>query len=196
MFDNALFQDFVRPFLSLFIIMDIIGVLPIFISLSHCLDLKHRCRCANRSILVAGVVLFIFLFFGLQILGVFRISLPSFMVAGGIILLLLGIKIVLGIDWHEARVSKYGFAAVPIGTPLITGPGAITTVILLSNEYGYFITVVAALLNLLICWIALHYSQRIYDFLGHQGTDIVSRIMGLIITAMAVTFIREGLLGM
>lgn len=191
-----MFDGFIQAFLSLFIIMDIIGILPIFLSLSHKLHRNQKIRCANRSVLVAGGVLFGFLFLGMDILHFFGITIESFMVAGGLIILLIGIKIVLGLDWHESRIAKYGFAAVPVGTPLITGPGTITTVILLTQSYGYVVTFAAAALNLLICWAALHYSQKIYDFLGHQGTDIVSRIMGLIIASMAVTIMQTGLAGM
>lgn len=191
-----MFEELIRAFLSIFIIMDVIGILPIFSTMSQCVDHKHRLQCAHKSVLVAGGVLFIFLLFGMRLFSYFGITLENFMVAGGILLLLIGIKIVLGINWHEARCSKYGFAAVPIGTPLLAGPGTITTVILLSSTYGYLVTFIAAVLNLLVCWVVLHNSEYLYKFLGHQGSDIVSRIMGLIIAAMAVGFISEGIAGM
>lgn len=185
-------EDILRAFLSLFIIMDAFGVLPVFISITKNYPLQYKKKCANQAIYVAGIVLLVFLFFGLTILDFFGINFSSFKVAGGIILLILGIKIVLGLNFREEAASKYQLAVVPLATPLITGPGVITTVIILAGTYGYYVTLLVSLLNLLLAWIVIHNSEFFFKILGKQGSDVLSRIMGLLLTALGVQFIRVG----
>ncbi len=185
-------EDILRAFLSLFIIMDAFGVLPVFISITKNYPAQYKKKCANQAIYVAGLVLLVFLFFGMAILDFFGINFGSFKVAGGIILLILGIKIVLGLNFREETASKYQLAVVPLATPLITGPGVITTVIILAGTYGYFITTLVSLLNLFLTWLILHNAERFFKLLGRQGSDVLSRIMGLLLTALGVQFIRIG----
>jgi multiple antibiotic resistance protein len=84
---------------------------------------------------------------------------------------------------------------VPLATPLITGPGVITTIILLVQSVGLWLTLLASLLNLFITWIVLRSSDRFYKFLGRQGAEVMSRIMGLILAALAIKFIKSGWMG-
>lgn len=110
--------------------------------------------------------------------------------------MIVGIKFVLGM--RVLPLGKRGiqsFAAVPFATPLLVGPGTITTLIILVDTYGYFIPLMAVLLNVLVLWIILRNARIIFRLLGHQGSEVVTRIMGLFITAIAVEFIRTGLLG-
>ena len=85
--------------------------------------------------------------------------------------------------------------SVPIGTPLLTGPGVITSTIILVQNYGIWIPFIAAILTLCITWLIFRYSTAIYKFIGEQGSEILSRVMGIILAAIAVEFIRKGILG-
>ena len=125
----------------------------------------------------------------------FSISISDFKIAGGIILIIIGIKFVLGLRvLNTNRYEKHNFAVVPFAMPLLVGPGTITTTIILVEKYGYIIPSIAALINLALVWFFLKNSRRVYKVLGNQGSDVLTRIMGLLITAIAVKFIREGFL--
>ena len=88
--------------------------------------------------------------------------------------------------------KKYQLAAVPLATPLITGPGVITTVIILVNQFGYLTTLIASLLNLMVAWIVLRQTELLFRIFGRQGCDVIARIFGLILVALAVEFIKQG----
>ena len=186
-------EGLLGAFVALFVIMDPIGNLPIFISLTKGMPIKEIKRNVDRSVFVAGVLLFIFLFFGLQVFNFFGIDLDSFQIAGGIILLIMGILYVFGTSLRY--VKSHGFdLSVPVGTPLLTGPGVITITIILVKGSGILVTVIAAFLTLLATWIILMNSSRLYKILGEQWTSAISRIMGIILAAVAVKFITEGVL--
>lgn len=185
-------SDFLKAFFAIFIAMDAIGNLPILFMLTKKLSSKERNKSVNNAVVIATILLLIFLFFGTKILGYFGISFDSFKVAGGIILLILGLKIVLGLRIVEEGIKKYEVAAVPLATPMITGPAVLTLVILFVNEFGYLLTLSASLLNLLITWIVLRQTELLFKILGRQGSEVIARIMGLILTALAVEFIKQG----
>ncbi len=184
--------DFIQAFFAIFVAMDAFGNLPILLTLTKKLSLKERNNNVNKAVLIAAVLLLIFLFFGTDILKYFGINIESFKVAGGIVLLIIGLKIVLGLRLKEERAKKYEIAAVPLATPLITGPAVITIIIILVNEFGYLLTLIASLLNLLITWIVLRQTELLFKIFGRQGSDVIARIMGLILTALAVEFIKQG----
>ena len=171
------------------------GALPMFLLLAERLSKKEQAKAVNE-VFVVGVVLFtLFVFAGIQVLNYFGISLGGFQVAGGLILFVLGIRIILGlrIEAQEEHVEKYQFAAVPLATPLIIGPGTITMVIILVGQYGYGPVLAAGILNLILLWIVFKNALKVYRFVGHQGVEVISRLMGIIFTALAVEFIKEGL---
>ncbi|MBI4452096.1 MarC family protein [Candidatus Woesearchaeota archaeon] len=184
-------ERLLESFITLFVIMDPIGNLPIFIGLTKGMPLIEVRKNVNRSVFVAGLLLFIFLFFGIEIFNFFSINLDSFQIAGGIILLIMGILSVFGIMHKFAKASGNDLS-VPIGTPLLTGPGVITTAILLAKENGEYITMIAAALTIIATWLILLNASRLYKMLGEHWTTIISRVMGIILTAIAVEFISKG----
>ena len=186
--------NLIEAFIILFVIMDPVGNLPFFISLSKGIPRKEMGNHVNNCVLVAGIIIFSFLFFGLAIFDFFGIDIKSFQIAGGIILLLIGIVYVFGLSNKYIKIHGNGFT-VPISTPLLAGPGSITTTLILVNEHGVLITAMAALLTLLATWIVLANSFRIYRFLGEQWINIISRLMGIILAAIAVEFIINGTIG-
>ncbi|MBI2651876.1 MarC family protein [Candidatus Woesearchaeota archaeon] len=186
-------ERIIEAFITLFVIMDPVGNLPLFISLTKGMPTIEIKRNIDKSVFVAGVLLFVFLFFGLQIFGFFGINLNSFQIAGGIILLILGILYVFGASLKYVK-SHGADLSVPVGTPLLTGPGVIMTTIILVKENGTLVTVIAAFLTLLATWLTLMNSVKIYKILGEHWTNVISRVMGIVLAAIAVEFITKGVL--
>lgn len=185
--------DFFKAFFALFVVMDALGNVPIFATLCEKISKKKTCENVSNAIIVAGIILFLFLFFGNWILFFFGINLVSFKVAGGIIIGLIGLKFVLGLHYMEQRAKEYEVAIVPLATPLITGPGVITTVIFLVQQYGYLLTIIVSLLNLWFTWYVLRNAPKLLQHMGKHGADVLKKIMGLILTAIGVHFILTAL---
>ncbi len=179
--------------ITLFVIMDPIGNIPLFMSLTKGMPAKVIQKNVNSSVVVASVLLLLFLFFGLQIFDTFHINLNSLEIAGGIILLVLSIFYVLGSPTGFSK-RQSSDVSVPIGTPLLTGPGAIATTIILVKEYGTMTTLEAAIITLISTWLILTFSAKIYKFLGEHWTDVISRVMGIMLAAIAIELITKGIL--
>lgn len=192
---EGFWQEFFKAFMLLFAIMDPLATVPVLILLTKEMPREEQHRNINRAVLVAGTLLFIFLFAGDAILKFIGITVPSFRVAGGIILLILSIEFVLGIDLKGKSAQNYDVAIIPLATPLITGPGVIVTVMLLVIKHGYLIAISVSCTCLLLTWLILKQTSLIYKLIGRQGIDILTRIMGLLLTGLAVEFIRTGLKG-
>ncbi len=188
-------SDFLKAFFAIFVAMDAFGNLPILYVLTKKLSAKERNKNVDKAIFIATILLSVFLFFGTGILSYFGISFNSFRVAGGLVLLIIGLRIVLGLRLMEER-AKYELAAVPLATPLIVGPAVITVTILFVSEFGFVIPLIAAFANLIISWIILRQTELLFKILGRQGSEVIARIMGLILTALAVEFIRQGWAGL
>lgn len=191
----AFLDEFLRSFVLLFIIMNPFASLPLFLSLTRGLPGKQRTESANSAVLVAGLLLFVFLFFGQAILGFLSLSFSSFQIAGGIVLMLLALEIVLGIKIIDRHAKRAHAAIVIIGTPLLTGPGVMTTVIILSAEYGWGVVAAAGTAALLAAWLTLAYSRQLQQKLGESSVEAASKIIGLLLAATAVELIRKGLAG-
>ncbi|MFH1750874.1 MAG: MarC family protein [Candidatus Micrarchaeota archaeon] len=189
-FDMA---GFVKSFALLFAIMDPFASIPVFLTLTKKLSSVDRMRAANQALYVATLVILIFLFFGTSILGLFGIRLSDFMIGGGAVLLVLGSQLVFGQEKREKATKDYHVAATIIGVPLITGPGVITTTIVLAASEGIFVTFLAAAASLFLNWVLLLNSGRLLKLVGSNSVEISSRVMGLLLIAVAVSYIRTGL---
>src|SRR3989338_7557580 len=187
-------EQIIETFIALFVVMDPIGNLPIVINLTKGMPAKEVRKNIDRSVFVAGVLLYAFLFLGLRIFGLFRINLDSFQIAGGIILLIIGILYVFGTSMKYVRHHSNDLS-VPIGTPLLTGPGVIATTMILVKENGTVVTVTAAFLTLLATYVILINAAKLYKILGEHWTNVISRVMGIILAAIAIRFLTEGILG-
>ncbi|HJK21968.1 MAG TPA: NAAT family transporter [Methanocorpusculum sp.] len=200
--------------MTLFIILDPLLSTSMFIDLTRGLSGKEVLKQAGIATSVAGVLMLVFLVFNDVIFSILNIELDSFKVAGGIILFILGLQIVLGLEIggkaaHEARAEqardgaellpgtvRKSMAGVIIGTPIMCGPGTITTVMIIGSEYGILITAVAIILSLLVIWMILAFSSRITAVLGETVIVILSKIVGLLLTAIAVHTIWSGVVGL
>jgi multiple antibiotic resistance protein len=186
-------HEILAAFLSLFIIMDAFGSLPIFLSLTKGMGRRReRARATSYAVGVAGLVLFVFLFFGQDILTIFSLHLSSLKIAGGIVLVALGFEIVLGVGFIR-KSFDFSPAITLIGTPLLTGPGVISTTMIFVQEYGYFITALAALAALGASWLVLFTAGFLRRVLGSGGLEIISRVIGLLLIAIAVELIIGGI---
>lgn len=185
-------QYLLMTFVPLFIAVDALGNLPFVISLSEGMADSERRKVIHIAAVTATVVGLAFLFFGQFILNVMGISVGSFAVAGGLILLVLSIKYMLTGKLVEA-VKEEMIAVVPIGTPLLSGPATITTLLLLAGQYPLYIVLASFLLNLLIAWTVFILGDRIVRVMGQGGLRAVSNIFDLLLAAIAVTMIFRGL---
>ncbi len=185
----------VKAFFAVFGVMDPLGNTPVFVSLTDKLDSKTKQSLALKAVLRAGVILLTFLFLGNGILSFFHISLQSFRIAGGIILILIGLQILFGAKFGtETEMTSEDISAVPLATPLIAGPGTITAVIIFSKEYGYVITIISIIANLVVSLILFYYAHRIVKVLGKSGTLMFMKFMSLILVAIGVEFILNSVM--
>lgn len=179
-----------QAFLALVIILDPFLSIAIFISLTKHSTPQQKAKDASTAVFIAAILMFLFLVIGKGLIEVIGISFESFMIGGGIIILLLGIKTVLGMGFAQKNPDS---SIILIGTPMMSGPGTLTTIIILHSMYGMATAALAAILVLLVTWVMLIYSHIIEKLLGAKVVEIFSRVVGLIVTAVAVDFIVQGI---
>jgi multiple antibiotic resistance protein len=184
--------DLVKGTIALFIVVDPLGNVPIFLGLTKNMDETQRKKTFRSAIITGLMLLFLFAFAGQQILNLFGISLNSFMVAGGLLLLIIAVRLLVAGGWQEPSTSPESIGAVPIGFPLLVGPGAITATILILQSSGVFVTVASVLITFVIVWLILRFINPIYKILGRNGSLVVTRLMAMFIAAIAVQYIVEG----
>ncbi len=193
-------SDLIKAIIALFIIVDPLGSIPVFIGLTENVQETKRKKIYNTAVLVGTVLLLVFAFTGQQILNLFGLSIYSFEVAGGLLLLIIAIRILIS-GARESTESPETIGAVPIAIPLLVGPGAITTIIftLQVNQQVYnsavmstFIAILAVVVVMTLTWVILRFINGIYRFLGKTGSLIIARVMALLIAAIAVQYILTG----
>lgn len=178
--------------MGVFVAMDIIGILPMYLSFTRGIDSKKRKEIVNQSIFVAALVAIVFVIIGDSVFSLLGISLADFKIGGGLVLMVISIiDLVKGKHPEDKHVST---GVVPLAVPLITGPGVITTVMLQVGIYGHIAVIVTLLLNFLFAWVVLNRSHLITRVIGEEGAEIVSKIAALFMTAIAVSMIRSGFL--
>jgi multiple antibiotic resistance protein len=186
----------IYSFAALFIILDPLLSVPIFAAMTKGQSPAEIHKQAFIAVAVAGSLMYLFLIFNKMIFDILGLSLPSFQIAGGILLFILGIQEALGIEIGHCKEHAKTAAGVVIGTPLLCGPGTITTVMLLSKDYGLLIPFVAITLSLLATWLVLYYSELIQRVLGEVVTDIMGKVLGMLVAAIAVKIIASGIMAL
>lgn len=180
-----------QTFIPLFVAVDAIGVLPIFMSLTQKIDKEQRRKIIFQSMITALCLAIAFVFLGKWIFKFLGITVGDFMIAGGIVLF--GIAILDILHPNRKRYAEGGaLGAVPIGTPLIAGPAVLTTSLLLIGEYGILITLISVTVNILLAGIIFYLSDYISKALGEAGSKAMSKIIHLFLAAIAVMMIRKG----
>ena len=185
-------QSFILTFVPLFIVMDPLGNLPFVISLSEGMTGRERRHMVHIATITDTVVGLVFLCFGRFNLNLLNISVGSFVIAGGLILLVLSIKYMTSGQMVEL-IKEEMAAVVPIGTPLISGPATITTLLLLATQFSLYIVLLSFTLNIFISWIIFLLSNWIVRFVGQGGLKAVSKVFSLLLAAIAVSMIIRGL---
>ncbi|MEP0826445.1 MAG: MarC family protein [Nitrososphaera sp.] len=185
--------DLLRSTVALFVIIDPIGIVPVFIALTQKMERAERASVTKTAIVTAAGLLFAFAVAGTQIMSIFGITLASFMVAGGILLFIVAIELLTHGEWRFGAAGAHGESGVvPIAFPLLAGPGAITAVIISFQTAGLAVTALSIVIVIGITYVILRYVDRIYRVLGRRGSIIVTRVFVVLIAAIAVQFIVDG----
>jgi multiple antibiotic resistance protein len=187
-------DKFLQAFIPLFVAIDPIGLAAIFLGLGQNIAAERRQKIADQAIWTGGVVALGFLFLGTSIFAALGISVGDFQIAGGLILFILAAKDLIHSAAEPEKLPD-DFGVVPLGMPLIAGPASITTLLVLAqNEAIGLITTLAALVfNLILVVLALHYSEWLGRRIGATGMRAISKIISLLLAAIAVSMIRHGL---
>lgn len=185
-------RSFWLCFVPLFVAVDAIGVLPMFMSLTEGMESPALRRIIYHSVVTAAVVGMSFLVVGKAILELLGITVGDFMVAGGSLLFVISVSDLLRAEKVQRRVDPESLGAVPLGVPLITGPAVLTTSILLLNEHGIVVTAAALIPNVLIAGIVFYFAEAINRGLGNAGAKTASKIASLLLAAIAVMMVRKG----
>lgn len=194
---NLDFWLLLKMSIMLFVIMDPPGNIPIFIAVTKGMKKEERKSELSHAVIVAAILLLLFAFLGKLVLDVLGITLDSFMIAGGILLLLVSFDLLRGEHKYGVSVeSGAGVGAVPIGTPLLAGPGAITAVMVIIQKEGVFVVLFTIFAAIIATKYLLGQSERIFSMLGKVGSEVLSRVMGILVAAIAIQFIGNGIIGM
>jgi len=192
-FDFALFGS---VFITLFVIMDPPGITPIFLALTSGRPVKVQRRMALQATAVAFGVIAVFGLCGQQILDYLHVSVPALMVAGGLLLLLVALDLLTGKADEPSQTKDVNAALVPLGMPLLAGPGAIVSVILAvqnADGVGGHVSVWVAILAIHVAlWLVMRYSLLVIRVIKDGGVVLVTRLSGMLLSAIAVQQIANG----
>ena len=184
-------QKFLLAFIPVFVAIDPLGLVAIFMGLGTSASHEHRQRQAFLGIVTGLLVAIGFIFLGKIIFAALGITVADFQVAGGLILLLLAVRELVGLGPHVDGGSDE-FGVVPLGMPLIAGPALLTAVLVLVDSVGLVFTLVSLVVNLALVAIALCNAERFSRWMGKQGLRGVSKIIALLLAAIAISLIRRG----
>jgi multiple antibiotic resistance protein len=186
-------------FVTLTVIMDPVGVAPIFIVTTAPLSRAQRQQVALRAVLAAGGLIVGFALFGGVVLDYLDVSVDSLSIAGGLLLMLVALEMLRGMDYPEEGGKAQDAALVPIATPLLAGPGAIATVIVLSREHhgtgGKVSVLIGILAALAVVGIAMAIAERVSRVLPESLIQFLTRVFGLLLSAIAVQLVVNGVRG-
>jgi len=198
----SLASQIVTIFLAVFIVVDPFGIVPVFISLAGGLPAARRRSTILKAVIVAFVVLCVFIFTGSIILRFLGIQPGSFFIAGGILMFIVSIDLLLGkpgrTKTSEAAEDREDVSIFPLAIPMLAGPGAITTVLLYVSEDSLprfipLVLVASVALALVIAGLTMAASSFFLRVLGKTGVSVIERIMGIVLTGLSVQFVYDGL---
>jgi multiple antibiotic resistance protein len=187
-------KEFWLCFVPLFIAVDAIGVLPMFMTLTKDIDEKEIPNVIFQSVITAIIVAFLFLIAGRALLTLLGITVADFMIAGGILLFVISMSDIITAEKTMRQIDLESLGSVPIGVPLITGPAVLTTSIIILDGYGFVLTSAAIFINIIIAGIVFYFSKYIHRLLGKAGAKTFSKIASLLLASIAVMIIRKGVM--
>jgi multiple antibiotic resistance protein len=203
----ALLALAVRSFLTLLVVIDPVGVSPVFLGLAGSRPQAERTRIARKAILVAGGLLVAFAVGGAWLLGHLGISMDAFRIAGGILLFRIAVDMVLGQHERETEEEEAeahvrpDISVFPLAIPLIAGPGSLASVMILAGEahadrFGLGVVLLMAAVVLGLCYAALQLSSLLGRLLGQTGVNVITRVLGVLLAALAVQYVADGVRGL
>lgn len=182
-------------FITLFVIMDPPGTVPLFLALTSGQSPTVRRRAAWQAVAVSFLVIVLFALFGRQLLTYLHISLPALQAAGGLLLLLVALELLTGKAAEPTAAADVNVAMVPLGTPLLAGPGAIVATMVFVERVEGAPTLVAVIAGIVgvhaVLWLSMRYSVAVLRLLGESGVTLVTRISGLLLSAIAVQLVAD-----
>jgi len=193
---TLLFSNFLTAFVPLFVAIDAIGIVAIYLGLTQDLTADGKKRLLKEALLTALGISVIFLLFGRGIFQLLGITSHDFRIAGGVVLFVFAIMDLLFSQQKERRKPTDSVGVVPIGIPLIMGPAALTTILISVESVGLRITFVSLVANLLIVYLVFGNADRIVKLMGVAGSKAVAKVMSLFLAAIAVMMIRMGVMGL
>jgi multiple antibiotic resistance protein len=188
-------RKFLLCFIPLFVTMDPVGLAAIYLALSRDVPPEKRRRIGKQATWTGGIVALFFLVLGRSIFIAIGIGEGDFQIAGGLILFILASRELIQNPSQERKNLPDDFGVVPLGMPLIAGPATITTLLVISQSVGYGMTLVALAVNLALVALSFAQSERLEKWVGQTGLRAVSKIIALLLAAVAVHIIRRGFTG-
>jgi len=192
-----LLEPYILTFIPIFVAVDAIGNIPLFISLVAGTSQKQRRKIIRDSVATATIIAILFTIVGKWVLRFLGITIYDFQIAGGALLFIISVRLLLpGVsksllwDSHDKDVGVF-----PLGTPLITGPAVLTTTLMMLDTYGIAATFVSVIINMLISWVTLARSDVVINTMGLSGTRAFSKIMYILLAAIAIMMVRRGITG-
>ena len=187
-------ENFWFCFIPILVAIDPIGLLPFYQSFTHSFSRQKQKAVALQSIMTAFLVSVAFILGGKPLLHYLGVSVGVFMVAGGSVLFVISLKDLLSSSTQGQTLDEESLGAFPLGVPLVAGPALLTTVLLTRERYGILLTVFALFVALVITFLAFFFARWIFEKIGKNGANIMSKIANLLLAAIAIMLIREGIL--
>lgn len=191
-----LLKPYILAFIPIFVAIDALANIPLFIGLTEGQSLKKKHKVIAKSITTAGILAVVFMFVGKFIFRVLGITTQDFQIAGGVLLFVIAGKMLLVGKTKHAFTEGRDISIFPLATPLITGPAVLTMTLMILEKYGLMPTFISLVLNLIFCAIAFLASNVIMKILGHDGSQALSKITYILLAAIAVMLVREGVIGL
>lgn len=192
------FRPYLLTFIPIFVAVDALGNIPLFISLTHSLSKKQKRRVIRESLLTATLIAVSFMFLGKVILRILDIGVADFQIAGGILLLVISTNLLLA-GKGRGSVLNEGSSEVgvfPLGTPLVTGPAVLTMTLMVVDNFGWIPSLISLLLNMLVVWLTFRYADFFTALIGEAGMRAFSKIIYIFLAAIAVMMMRKGVTGL
>ena len=188
-----IFILYFKTITTLFLVIDPVGLVPVYLAITRGMTVKARKSLLNKSIIVAFILLGLFTVAGSGILWLFGIDVHDFRIAGGLLFLLISIQIIFGDD--EKQFKGSGGGVVPFATPIMVGPGVVTATIVLTGTVGVVTTLLSGIVAFIITYFILYFGREVLEVLGENVTNVITKVIGLILAAISIHYIREGVLG-
>ena len=192
-----MFRPYILAFIPIFVAVDAVANIPIFLSLVESVTKKHKHKIILDAVKTSTAVAIIFMCIGKWVFSLLGVTIPDFQIAGGLLLFVLSTRLLFPGAQKDSLTHNHDrdIGVFPLGTPLITGPAVLTTTLMMMNTFGLMPTLVSLVLNMGIVWLTLAKADFIMKLIGPSGTRAFSKIMYILLAAIAVMMVRHGIFG-